>query len=204
MKALIQYCEPKYEKTDILYEFYNSISNIAYLAVASLIYEFSYKYDSWFLLILVSISIGSFCLHAFGTFTTELLDEIPMVILLDYVYFKLGDNLKSKIIMNISTCIMLYFYIKLQKYYIFLVFFDLQVVIVVRKIYHLSLKNRLVRGNLKMFLTCFIPATICWFSEQHLCPFFPNFAYLHSLWHILSAFSLIFIHAIIVIIEKKI
>ena len=28
MKALIQYCEPKYEKTDLLYEFYNSISNI--------------------------------------------------------------------------------------------------------------------------------------------------------------------------------
>lgn len=197
--ALIEFCEEKYVYNQYIYEFFNSVSNLFYLLVANKIYDNNGPMGG----ALVLVGVGSFLLHSTGTFAGQLVDELSMVSLLNIVHCQLGEDIRTKILMGISTVIIMYLYYLLRLHWIFLSFFTFQVLVVMDVIFVLAVKDAVVSSNFIKFLILFTPAITAWAIEQHFCRYHKNFYLLHSVWHALSALSLIYISKIINAIKNE-
>ena len=138
--ANIRFCEPKYEVTSNIAEFFNSFSNISYFwfGISGLQFTSSWiSKASYACLILVGL--GSFLLHATLQFWGEIIDEAAMLLLVALFELMLVRALCRKptiyyacivalFLINISILI---FYIANNNYEIFLHGFTVQIAVVI-------------------------------------------------------------------------
>jgi len=144
---------------------------------------------------LLFIGLGSACFHATSRYCMQLLDEIPMMLFLLLILNCLnGTSSPNTIMLNHVTYIISFgttlFYIIKKDYQIFTTgFTGLVFITFYNCVIH---KNANLRSNLSLVksITSLTIGKICWELEVKWgCSKYKHAYLLHSLWHILSAFS---------------
>jgi hypothetical protein len=102
-KSTVDWCEKNYEVTRYIAEFWNTISGISIMISSIYFYINLTKYKEYFLnmtIKLISVSIGTILFHSTLLYKYQLLDEIPMILVV-IEYIKILKKLKTaKLIIN--------------------------------------------------------------------------------------------------------
>ncbi len=198
--SLVEWCEAtvsRYEYSDYISEFSNSISNLAFVVVG--FYSSGKNPQCDYAICL--IGVGSFIFHATESYYGQLLDELPMS-LLAYLYLstfgksgaKCGEKSHSFLFLGgyeISLFIVWFVYIRYKLYWLFVSFFAAQLFIPLYIVSVVLPKTDQQKFDLAKGAFFAIGAVGCWGCEQYLhsigqCPTNSNdtLYYLHSYWHI--------------------
>ena len=184
MDSLIKFCEPKYEVSDYIYEFFNTISNIPFIVVAYLNYDKNKK-NKYAYISLSSVGFGSLLLHGTGNYYGEMIDEVSMLIFV-YTTLCLYEEYVKKQNLMIYNIVFLSMYIVFKIHLIFLVIFGSQVAYLMYVNYH-STKNNYLSRIYSIYSFCiFVTGKILWDLEQNFCDTYPSFKWFHPIWHIFS------------------
>lgn len=100
----IEWCEEKYHLSNYIAEFWNSISNIPFifLSILSLYQLRMIKLKMRFVLcylMICAVGIGSFLFHATLLYEAQLMDELPMMVMIGqatFCLFSMGDSHSKK------------------------------------------------------------------------------------------------------------
>ena len=170
MEPLIEFCEEKYVYTPYIAEYYNTISNLAYIVTAIFILLNDGNRniaDDVFM-----IGIGSALFHGYPNLLTEITDEVWIILLVcDAIMIMGGRNLQYH-------ALSIYFLgIAMEE---FVVFYTILTLLSVYAIYLIPRSERTFDIVFFMFI-----GQICWYLEQ-----WGGYCQMHILWHIFSAISL--------------
>ena len=188
--TLVTWCEEKYNISEYISEFWNSITNIFYFIVAYKTYTPDNKLLTFYITLL---GFGSFMFHLTSRYYFQILDEIPMLLILNeivYLFYKKTRITRSphlKSLLSSSTSMNVCIYLITRNYNFFLFVFTLNVILV------LWVAINYDKGNqLYLFLSAgsMTLGKICWEIEQNYCHKFDWIYLLHGLWHLLSALSI--------------
>ena len=205
MSDITRFCEKPYNVVPEIREFWNSISNGVYIDLGIIILSqcYTYPYNNNITLmgiLLIAVGLGSFLFHACDSKTCELLDELPMILMVitlvwaqnDKVYF-LTDN-RKKIFWKASSGLLAYETIKYIYYNNYNVFVDtFTVCSIITFLLAFSTKNLSKYAKLCRNTSFYeiILAKGFWEAERIMCP--PESGgskhYYHVIWHYLSALA---------------
>jgi hypothetical protein len=198
--SLVEWCEAtvsRYEYSDYISEFTNSVSNLAFVIVS--FYSSGKNPQCDYAICL--IGVGSFIFHATESYYGQLLDELPMS-LLAYLYLstfgksgaksqstfsfltvgKSGAKSQSKFDINTYSCFLSFFtrsyecgliivwfvYIKYKLYWLFVSFFAVQISIPLYIVSVVLPKTDQQKFDLAKGAFFAIWAVGCWAYEQYL------------------------------------
>lgn len=201
--AIHQFCEPHYQTSPYLCEFYNTLSSFVFLGLAVYIWknfpQFAQQdvYIRVALVWLAIISMGSILFHGTMRYSFQLMDEFPMVgfmatllcgkVSLWKHYARLGQAL-----VVLSCVFLLYIYVVLGLYEIFLHGFTLLVVVDViagvTQTFHARYKTIQIHA-LAFGLFTILTGRFAWEMENRLCHSTPSVWPLHSVWHLFGCWS---------------
>jgi len=211
--AMHQFCEAKYATSPYFAEFWNSLSNIPCFIIPGAygLYRgwgvFDLRLSAlWFNMILVGV--GSFMFHGTMRFKWELLDEVPMLMLVlsgiwskDDTHWCTSGRWKTLchlLGLGISS-VGLYMYISRGDYEMFLHTFTLVclfdsslTLICCSKSDHPG--SHFTRCCLRAYGVTLVLGRIFWETEARLCPAGSGgpLALLHVLWHVLAGLACYF------------
>ena len=175
MEPLVFYCEPKYDVSPYIYEFTNTLSNLPYLLVS---FYIAFPEN----LFMFCIFFGSSLFHGFKpTFYTELMDEVPIILCVNSLIFKIRNKQRVKLYFYSLDTLIFYLYFKTKVYEIFLIYLIYKILIVIYYTPYSQLKLKAM-----FFLSV---ASLFWVIEQEYCKYNNRLYILHSFWHIFSALS---------------
>jgi len=203
--SLVEWCEAtvsRYEYSDYISEFTNSVSNLAFVVVG--FYSSGKNPQCDYAICL--IGVGSFIFHATESYYGQLLDELPMSLLAYFYYRQLFITSCRKVEQNrnrhsafslwgksgyeCGLIIVWFVYIRYKLYWLFVSFFAVQLFVPLYIVFTLP-KTDQQKFDLAKGLFFAIGAVGCWGYEQHLhsigqCPtdIHDYRFYLHSYWHI--------------------
>jgi hypothetical protein len=221
--SIIEWCEAsvgRYENSQYISEFTNSVSNLAFIVVSFYSSGNNPHCDRAIRL----IGLGSFAFHATESYWGQLFDELPMS-LLAYFYFQIvcdkmfACNRYLFTPLNIFqwyyiVCMALvwFTYIKYQLYSLFVSFFALQLSVPLFVVSAKLEKTETQKFELSKGALFATLSVGCWFYERYLhsrgqCPKDPSdpLYYLHSYWHLgMAAAHMQFMRCIEGIQTKKI
>lgn len=211
--AMHQFCEAKYATSPYAAEFWNSLSNIPFFIVPG-IYGLNRVYGAhdWRLtlqwLTMILVGVGSLIFHGTMRFKLEMLDEVPMLMLvLSGIWSKddthwitrgMWKNMFHSVALGI-TLVGLYMYISRGAYEIFVHTFTLVVLLdLALAIVCMSKPDH--HGSSVCKLCLLISGVtlglgrVAWETEAHLCVSGAGgiLAVLHVLFHLLAGFSCYF------------
>ena len=199
--SLVEWCEAtvsRYEYSNYISEFTNSVSNLAFIIVS---FYSSGKHPQCDYAICL-IGVGSFIFHATESYAGQLLDELPMSLLAYFYYYQLfvtsckksGAKSQSFLFLHgyeISLSVVWFVYIKYKLYWLFVSFFAGQLFVPLYIVSAVLPKTDQQRFDLAKGAFFAIWAVGCWAYEQYLhsigqCPtdVHDYRFYLHSYWHI--------------------
>ncbi|GMI16561.1 hypothetical protein TrLO_g720 [Triparma laevis f. longispina] len=207
-----EYVVSPYSVSTLIAEWVNTWTNVFYPIVAlyGLQRLSSVPSTSPFLklseLILIVVSVGSFCFHAAPSAFTELLDEFPMILLaLSYLLCLTNKHALLRPPFYVYTffltiCSVVTGFIAYQvfgEYEIFLMIFTAQTVFPILICLHLLYTDKEVAQFKTVFLkslACIAVGRGCWEYERLLyslgvCPTAGGRQFLHGYWHLFSALS---------------
>jgi len=211
--AMNQFCEAKYAMTPYIAEFWNTISNIPAFIIPGMYFFFHSKTTQggrstlmWVLFLLMGF--GSFAFHCTMRLKWELLDEIPMIlIVLAGIYSKEDTHwvLRGRIkvfvflVSFVSAGCCLYMYIAKAAYnmfvnlFTFLVVLDLVLGLICSSEPDLH-GSKVARGCLLAYIASLGFGRLIWETERHFCPRNSGdaLAYLHVLWHFLAGLAVFY------------
>ena len=191
--TLVTWCEEKYNVTNYISEFWNSITNIFYLIVAYNTYSPKNKLLTFYISLL---SFGSFMFHSTSRYYFQLLDEIPMLLLINeilYLFYgktKFTNCLQLRKYLNLSTSTNICIYLIIKNYNYFLFVFTINILMVLLVSFNYRHGNR---KYLYLSIGSMTAGKILWEIEQNYCYYNKFFYLLHGFWHLFSSISLNYI-----------
>lgn len=198
MSTLVTFCEGKYEISNYIYEFYNTISNFTFFYYAHMGYNKNKNNKKY--LTLIPIGIGSSLLHGFGNYFGQLIDEISMLVYVIVMLNSYKVNISRLTLFNVLG-LFSYFYFKI--YSIFLFLFSSQAIYLSYIIYINTkpFSNERVLAIKTNLL--FITGKIIWELEQNFCDKLNFFKWFHPVWHFISSYCAYSIVILNEIYKKK-
>ena len=184
--SIVEWCEARVDRNNYIFsEYWNSISNIAFLL------SMSSHHPPHVNMSITMVGIGSFIFHATETRIGQLFDELSMSILAYTYCIQVCPNaFPYSMYSCVFICVWI-LYIHYQIYYMFVVFFLCQIMIPVYIICFQVTKTEHQKKCLFKAILCVVASVAFWIWERRLhyhnqCPtelLDPRY-YLHSYWHI--------------------
>ena len=218
MDAIHQFCEPHYGVSHYVAEFWNAMTSVVFLLVASRSFmdirdvpntQWMKAACGW----LAVIGVGSFLYHGTMRRSMQLLDEAPMICFMatcvmgKLQYHSWTKNYKKvlRMMVVLGSLLLMYVYAVLESYELFVQGFTVFLFMEGAAGYgwrHVADSKYALRASLIMVL-----GRIVWESEQNLCNSLPSVWPLHILWHFIGAMAayywLLFNTRLIVTLEGK-
>lgn len=197
--ATVDWCEPNYQWHPNVAEMGNTLSSVA-LVLSALVAQVT----PVSMLFRLMIGIGSILFHATLTYQAQLLDELSMVLYVAYITSLLYPKRKALIVFTttlyVGWSLVLPTNITSWQFYVFQVFFVTMTTTSLISCIWAS-RNKLYSSTSKHYfqMTCLFLGTgyVSWHADNFLCIKHGHF-YLHSLWHILSSVSLVYLDKFVV------
>lgn len=211
----IRFCEPAYAFLPYVSETMNALSSLSYLIVGGFYLLRQSKTDLHYnnhLVIgrsLCAIGVGSTLFHAYPTFVTELMDELPMLMLFLCLLKNTVDALRFQenflsydcaicVLCLLSVCIcfttLLYMYSRYYAWFYY-PFSVLLCIAIFGELYlcFLNMPNTQRITHITCALSLLLVSQIAWQTEQYMVRQDMHHwsCYgLHALWHVCSAYAL--------------
>lgn len=217
LPSSISWCENDYVYSIYIAEFWNSISGLALCtsAILQIIYHHpKHNIECKIQIYTFLVGIGTILFHSTLLYIWQLLDEIPMLLMvqsyIDYINFihyqRTFDNKILKLQIYIIT--ISYFINHSYQVFLFQIFFTIYVLILIYKLrtYYVFTKSslwKITRKSNKNFLSncifsakVFTVSLICWKFEHYFCSLYNdyNILQLHAIWHVLTSVGLFYIN----------
>tara|TARA_B100000989_G_scaffold296701_1_gene280513 strand:- start:693 stop:1301 length:609 start_codon:yes stop_codon:yes gene_type:complete len=188
--ASVSFCENKYEVTQYIAEYYNTMSAFSYMIVGIIFYFTKLRYISNVLLLM---SLGTMVLHGTLRYYGQWMDEISMIILSFYIIKYLRNDLFKNNTHNMYLCGIITGYFLFNKFFIyfFVMFSGMQFYIYRLAQIKRNKKNRVENILIKAYTVSLIGATVCWFIDQIACEYVGYFQF-HAIWHVGTALAMLF------------
>lgn len=192
--ATVDWCEPNYQWHQGVAEMGNALSSIA-LVVSALVVQVT----PVSMLCRLMIGVGSILFHATLTYYAQLLDELSMVVYVAYITSILYPT--RRYLIATATVIYTIWSVVLPpsatswQFYVFQVFFVTMTVTSLLSCIWQSRRScysATSRSNLRLMCIFLGSGYIAWHADNLLCSTYGHF-YLHSLWHVLSSISLVYL-----------
>ena len=216
-QSVVEWCEAytdQYSYSNYIAEYSNTISNLAFIFISLLsIYQFNHKLFQRCNITLLLVGVGSAVFHATDTYLGQVLDELPMSILM-YYYISIVCHLQKwkfhRIIYLGLATLCWSLYLTFRIYIIFISLFVIQLIIPILIIIFQIKKTPEQKRLLMWSALLTIIAKSCWIYERYLhatfhCPskMTEPAYYLHSYWHIGIAISHYLLMKTLFIIMKQ-
>jgi dihydroceramidase len=197
-----QFCEPHYDKTFFLAEFYNALSSFLYVGIG--IYIFCRIQDSWIRVAcswLCLIGVGSFLFHGTMRYSMQLLDEIPMVGLLgtgclskvEHHPWLRGNASLWRLAIFLLFAAVILTYVWFDRYELFIHGFTVLAAVdgVIAFTVPLTTVCQLQKGYFlrNASLVTIVVGKLLWDVEHRFCESMPQVWPLHVVWHVFSGMS---------------
>lgn len=211
--AAHQFCEAKYAVSPFVAEFWNAISNVPCFIIPGLYGLYRGRSDQDLRLKLIwahmaLVGLGSLMFHGTMRFKWELLDEVPMVMLVlcgvlskDDVHWLtrgIWKVLVHSVVVSISV-VGLYLYISRGAYEIFLHTFTAVVILDLALTCICTAKpdrhgSWVAQGCILAYIITIGAGRLFWEAEVRFCPAGSGglLAWLHVLWHVLAGLACYF------------
>ena len=184
----VSFCENKYNVSNYIAEYYNTMSALSYVIVGLLFYNTKLKKLSK---IIILLGIGTALLHSTLRFYGQWLDEIAMLILSFYIIEELRQSRFGITTNKLYLFLLIFPYFLFERYfsYFFVVFSLLQIYT-----YKLTRKKygectREVYYLIKAYSIILVLSSICWACDQLFCDYVQDYQ-LHAVWHTGTALAL--------------
>ena len=188
----ISFCEEPYAQSRYIAEFWNTWSNLAYVAVgARHILQGSERGCGWWL---VLVGIGSACFHATARYYAQLLDELPMIGFVTHALLSLApmDARMARPAVRAVVCALsattLVAYVLAHDYEVFIIGFSILVLLIQERLLR-STALAMSRKFSRQGFCLIVAARFVWELEQRFCARWPLLAWGHVAWHVLSALA---------------
>jgi len=213
--ATMLWCEEKYAYSVMIAEFWNTITDIPFVAIGLyyLFYCWRWKLKRRYLLcyfFYTIIGIGSFFFHATLRYEAQLFDELPMMLMAGQSIWCMVVNGHSSKIRSIISAVIVYsliavgasVYLIYRNYWVFYgIFVAIMTVLVLGAIY-LSHTNPHVSSPMMKAFWVNLAAFGLWNIDVHLCSQLrfirscfvqplDSILQLHGWWHLLTAIGLV-------------
>jgi dihydroceramidase len=197
-----QFCEPHYDNTFFLAEFYNALSSLIYVGIG--IYIFRRIQDPWIRASsswLCLIGVGSFLFHGTMRRSMQLLDEIPMVGMLctgclgkveqhPWLHGNASQWRRFLFVLFVAVALT---YVWFDRYELFIHGFTALVLVdgVIAYTMPLTTVNQVQTGNFLLYASflSIVVGKILWEVEGRFCQSMPQVWPLHVVWHFFSGMS---------------
>lgn len=184
----VRFCENKYNVSNYIAEYYNTMSALSYIIVGLLFYKTKLRKLSK---IIILLGIGTALLHSTLRFYGQWLDEISMLILSFYIIQELRQRRFGIKTNELYVLLLIFPYFLFERYfsYFFILFSSLQVYT-----YTITRRNydectREVYYLIKAYSIILVLSSICWLGDQLFCDYVQDYQ-LHAIWHVGTALSL--------------
>ena len=196
--SVVEWCEAytdAYTYSNNIAEITNTFSNLAFTIVSLLsLYEFNTPLFRKCNGVLFLVGLGSGIFHATDTYLGQILDELPMSILV-YYYLLIACHIQKwrfpRVIYIGLATVGWSLYVTFRIYNMFLYLFVIQLLIPILIVCFVIKKTEQQKRLLLYSLVMALIAKSCWIYERYLhatfqCPttFIEPTYYLHSYWHI--------------------
>ena len=176
--ASVDFCEEKYIESYWVGEYYNTLSSLMYICVGIPFLFTKIKHIAW---CIIGIGVGSILLHGTLRCYGQWVDEIFMILTVFKTLKYIRPNTS-----NVFLVISIYLYFSFSHlYFVFLIIFGML------KMYFLYISFKSDKILLKLYISCFTIAFICWTLDQGACSFVQHIQ-LHAWWHIFTSISILF------------
>jgi len=177
--ASVEFCEDKYVESYWIGEYYNTLSSLFYIVIAT---PFLYTKISHIAWCIVGIGVGSILLHGTLRYYGQWVDEVCMLL----TCFQTIKYLRPQV-SNIFQIALLGMYFYLSHIYIIFigVFFALKIYL----LYATFIGSGSLWGSL--YIIFFLLGFLCWCLDKFSCPYTQHL-YLHAWWHVLTSMSILF------------
>ncbi|KAM7242052.1 hypothetical protein CapIbe_006523 [Capra ibex] len=205
----VDWCEPNFQYSQLVAEFYNTFSNVTFLIFGPLMTFLMRPYIQkrsryiYVLFILFTITgLFSMYFHMTLSFLGQMLDEITILWLLasgyslwlPRCYFPafLGQNrsryISLIVIITLVSTFLSFLRPTINAYALNII--GLHIVYIVVQEYKKT-NNKELRHLIEVSTVIWALAFTSWISDRLLCSFWQwiNFSYLHSIWHVLISFT---------------
>lgn len=215
LPSSVSWCEsPKYAHSEYIAEFWNTLTGISLLISAIICFNKNMErgihelYISNFLLGLVGI--GTILFHGTLLYVWQLLDEIPMLLIV-IEYHKLLTTktfmIRKKLDLHIGLMydslplIFFSYFIKKELHVIMFqnilaICITLLLIKITIKTYYKSIQYN--KGDVNIGICLFIFSMIIWNIDNHYCNQIPKFIQLHAIWHITTSFGMYYCNNIMI------
>ncbi|XP_058137091.1 alkaline ceramidase 1 [Dasypus novemcinctus] len=205
----VDWCESNFQYSELVAEFYNTVSNVFFLILGPLtmylMHPYAQKHSCPVYLVcalLTVIGLFSMYFHMTLSFVGQLLDELSILWLLATFYGlwlprcyfpaflgKSRSHFKRLVFLITVVSTLLAVVRPTFNSYVLNLFGVYVVSIVIREYRKIGKKE--VRRLIEITLALWALALTSWLSDRLLCDFWQriHFFYLHSIWHVLISFS---------------
>ncbi len=185
----INFCELDYQYSNLIAEYYNTLSNIIIIIIGYYGYYYHYKLHkivNYRFIVLMIIGFGSFLFHATLSRFGQLLDEIPMLWLNAILLYEMNP---SFLWLLWAFCISIAYSI-FYRYELFLLSFTISTILIFYLPFRYvtkELSTKLLNKSLFLFILGFIK----WIIDFSFCNYVHDY-YLHAWWHLWSGLSVFY------------
>tara|TARA_Y100000588_G_C13857672_1_gene754819 strand:+ start:51 stop:653 length:603 start_codon:yes stop_codon:yes gene_type:complete len=172
----IGFCENKYDQVFWIAEYYNTVSSLTYILVATPFLNGKLSKIAWST---VGVGVGSMMLHGSMRFYGQWVDEISML-LYSYYILRYIDKKFPPLISIIITAYLL-------QWHNFLVFLSIFFSMQIRILNILIEKHKFLVYLYSAFFTIGLG---CWTIDQFMCSKIQEYQ-LHAYWHIFTSMSML-------------
>ena len=191
-EATVKYCEPSPQ-------IFNIFSNVFYIIASMDIYRLGYKVHDISRVIKL-VGFGSFCLHYYENLIGQFLDEIWMIVLLNTMIKKCNSNRFLNDYYTEINYILFTVYFSHGVYELFLIIFSLQCTVLTFLLMQISIKYPYTKGVFNKAILSIVIGSAAWIIEQKYCEYNDYIYLLHTLWHFMSALSVLYVSKMITLI----
>lgn len=204
-------------------EYYNSYSSLLFCIIGLIgIYDVHYTYNNHFILTFIyslffTLGIGSFGYHWTGNIGWALLDEIPMILLINvglmYIRYLLFLHNKQYINYYLSLIFLSFFMVlfivinSMENYRLYFPFFFgiYMVIFIINYIMLILLYKKYIYPSINIIVYILFGA-LFWIFTENICTIYKYYFFIfgHPLWHIIMAIGFNNIIQLIYLIETEI
>uniref|UniRef100_A0A8B9RPP0 Alkaline ceramidase n=1 Tax=Accipiter nisus TaxID=211598 RepID=A0A8B9RPP0_9AVES len=207
--AEVDWCEGNFERSTVIAEYYNTISNVSFFVLSPALLYLNRQYRQHRALPMYVVSCLLFCVGIFSmyfhmtlSYVGQLLDELSILWTLAVaysfwyprVYFPRFIKTRKHFfwlsgITTVISTLMSFIKPAFNAYVLNCIAFHLLIILTYRKSQTLS-----TEPHFSVMVLWWVLAISSWISDRWLCGLWQaiNFPYFHSFWHVLIAMSLLY------------
>ena len=198
LPSSLSWCEQDYTHSKYIAEYYNTITGFCLIISSIICYKQFNHYKlktSQFLLFLVGV--GTILFHGTLLYIWQLLDEIPMIlIVIEYLKIFFPDNKRIYYFYILIPIIIGSYFINTNLQVIsFQASFILLVLVCLRHLRKVNKTKNKTSNKIGLFIL--FTSSLVWSIENNFCKYYPDYIQLHALWHILTSIGMYYLNKII-------